>query len=87
MKVKPGFILRELSGEYVVVPVGEAGRDFNGMIRLNEPGAFLWKELTNGTEEASLADKLVERYEGVSEQTARDDVREFLDSIREVLDG
>lgn len=87
MKVKSGFILRELSGEYVVVPVGEAAQGFNGMIRLNETGAFLWKELTGGAGEEALADKLVERYEGVSEQTARDDVKEFLDSIREMLDG
>ena len=48
MKAKKGFILRRLGQEYMVVPIGEASKNLNGMIRMNETGAFLWKELENG---------------------------------------
>lgn len=85
MRLKPGFILHELGGEYVVVPVGEASRDFNGMVRLNETGAFLWKALQDGADEAALAEKVIERYDGVTAETARSDVKEFLESIREAM--
>lgn len=86
MKIKPGFIMRQLGGEYVVVPVGAASINFNGMLRLNETGAFLWKALSGGAGEDELVWKLLEEYEGVDEQTARTDVAEFLNIIRDVLD-
>ena len=45
IKAKKGFLLRRLGDEYMVVAIGEASRNFNGMIRMNETGAFYWKEL------------------------------------------
>lgn len=86
MKIKPGFILREMSGEYVVVAVGEAGQNFNGMLRLNETGAFLWRELVDGAETDELARKMARRYEGVSAKAATPDIEEFLESIRDMLE-
>lgn len=87
MKIKPGFILRQLAGENVVVPVGAAGASFNGMIRLNDTAALLWQELSAGTDEEQLVQKLLDACNGVDADTARADVREFLDSIRDALDG
>lgn len=43
MKIKDGFMLRKVGGQYVVVAFGEASRSFNGIIRLNETGKFLWE--------------------------------------------
>lgn len=87
MKIKPGFILRQLAGENVVVPVGAAGEAFNGMIRLNETGALLWRELSEGAEKDRLAEKLLESCDGVTREQALADVEEFLESIRDALDG
>ena len=44
MKIKEGFILRNVAGSFVVVPVGDATIDFNGMMNLNETGAFLFEK-------------------------------------------
>ena len=41
MKIKDGFMLRKVGGQNVVVAVGKASRDFNGIIRLNDTGKFL----------------------------------------------
>lgn len=87
MKIKPGFILRQLAGENVVVPVGTAGESFNGMIRLNEAGVLLWRELSEGAGKEALAEKLLETYDGVTREQALTDVGEFLESIRDALDG
>ena len=64
MKIKEGFILREVAGNYIVVAVGEAVKNFNGVINLNESGAFLWKILSQGVEnESQLVDALLGEYD------------------------
>ena len=70
MKVKEGFVLRSVAGSNVVVPVGAASVDFNGMITLNDSGAFLWRELEKGADVDSLTAALLREYE-VDEETAR----------------
>lgn len=45
MKIKEGFMLRQVAESWVVVPMRNEELDFNGMITLNETGAFLWKRL------------------------------------------
>ena len=42
MKIKDGFVLEEVGGSYLAVAVGECAGNFNGMVRLNGTGAFLW---------------------------------------------
>lgn len=86
IKARKGFILRRLGQEYMVVPVGEASKGFNGMIRMNETGAFYWQEIEKGTTEDRLVEKTQERFEDLDEETARRDVREFLETIQIALE-
>lgn len=81
LKVKKGFILRKLGTEHMAVAIGEASKDFNGMIRLNETGAFYWSEPEKGTTKEELVSKTLDKFEGVTEETALHDVEEFLDAI------
>ena len=83
MKIKSGFILRTIAGCNVVVTVGKRTLDFNGMINLNETGAFLWKQLEHETTEDALVLAVLENFEEVDEETARSSIREFLDTLRE----
>lgn len=82
MKLKEGFLLRQLAGEYVVVPVGEASLDLRGMITLNETGAFLWEQLQSEQTEQTLTDKLLADY-AVDEAQARRDVACFTEKLRQ----
>lgn len=86
LKAKKGFLLRKLGPEYMVVAIGEASKNFNGMIRMNETGAFYWKELENGTSEEDLVAKTLERFTDVDEETARHDVKAFLQTVDLALD-
>ena len=82
MKIKDGFILRQVADNYLVVAVGDAVKDFNGIINLNETGAFLWKILESGATEEELVKKLTEEYD-VTEETAKKDVGKFVAKLAE----
>ncbi len=81
MKIKSGFIMREIAGEYIVVPTGKAAIDFNGLITVNELGKFLWEELTSDTDEEKLVDRVLEEYE-IDRDTAALDVKEFVEQLQ-----
>ena len=87
LKAKKGFLLRKLGPEYMVVAIGEASKNFNGMIRMNETGAFYWKELEQGVTEDDLVAKTMARFTDVTKETARQDVQAFLQSISVALDS
>ncbi|MBE5733478.1 MAG: PqqD family protein [Clostridiales bacterium] len=82
MKIKDGFILREVAGNFIVVAVGSAVKQFNGVITLNEAGAFLWKRLQDGATETDLVNALLEEYE-VEKEVAEKDVKAFIQKVEE----
>lgn len=73
MKIKEGFILRSICGEYIVVGEGLAQVNFNKMLSLNESAAYLWKEV-EGKEftQEDLVALLLDKYEVSKEQAAAD---------------
>ena len=81
MKIKEGYILRQIAGEYVVIPSGE-DLDLNLMITLNETGSFLWERLAEGAEEEDLVKALLAEYD-VDEARARKAVEGFIANLRE----
>lgn len=82
MKTKKGFMLRSVGGMNVVVAVGKASEEFNGMITLNETGAFLWELLAKGAEYNELLTKLLEEYD-TDEASAKAGIDGFLKTARE----
>ncbi len=78
MKIKEGFVLREVAGNMVVVAVGEASRSFNGLITLNETGAFLWQILSKGATEDELVAAVLDEY-AVTDRMAKNDVKTFIE--------
>lgn len=82
MKIEKEFILREIAGDYVIVPTGKTALEFNGLITVNELGAFIWKKLQQEVTEDELIQDILEEYE-VDEETARNDVEEFLNKLTE----
>ena len=81
MKLKNGFILREVAGESVVIPTGDA-LDLNVMITLNETGCTLWKRLEQEAELADLTAALLAEYD-VDEATAAAAAEQFVAKLKE----
>ena len=79
MKLKDGFLLRQVAGQTVVLPTG-AELDLNMMITLNETGAFLWEQLQTETDEDALVAALLKEYD-VDEARARVCVRNFVEKL------
>ena len=48
MKIKGEFILREIAGDTILVPVGQTALQFNGMITLEPVGSLIWKDIEAG---------------------------------------
>ena len=80
MRIKEGYLLREVAGAHVVVPVGQV--DFDGMIKLNETGVILWKKLEQDTTKGALVEALLAEYE-VDRETAERDVTTYLAKLKE----
>ena len=80
LKLDKEYVLRQIGDDYVIVPVGKAALDFNGMITVNETGAFLWEQLVKGTSKEGLLETLMETYE-VTQEEAERDIVEFLDVL------
>ncbi len=80
MRIKNGFILRKISDTYVVVAVGEAAENFNGMISLNETGGFMWQAIADGKSEQEIVDAIMAEYE-VDIETAKADVAGFIQKM------
>lgn len=79
MKLKDGFLLRQVAGQTVVLPAG-GDLDLNMMITLNDTGSFLWKLLETETSEADLTAALLAEYD-VDAATAASAVAAFLEKL------
>ena len=83
LKIKKGFVLREVSGSYIVVAVGSASKEFKGLITLNETGAFLWEKLVSGNTKEGLVEAMLEEYDAPKEVIEKD-VNAF---VKMITDG
>lgn len=79
LRLKEGFLLREIAGRIVVVPVKDC-LDLNLMISLNSTGRFLWERLEKGASAQELKDALMEAYD-VSAAKAQTDVDAFIEKL------
>ncbi|MCX7714372.1 MAG: PqqD family protein [Clostridia bacterium] len=80
MRIREGFVLRQIGDSYVALATGSELVDFDAMISINETGAFLWNNLLEDTTFDELIQKLCGEYD-VDKQTASRDVKEFIQSL------
>ena len=80
MKIKNGFLLREVGSLAVVIAVGDKAKDFHKILTLNKTGAFLFKLLQNGADVGVLTTALCEEF-GVDKETAEKDTTAFLEKL------
>lgn len=81
MKLKEGFVLRQVAGETVVIPSGD-DMDLNLMITLNETGQFLWEQLEEEKSQEQLVQAVLAEYD-VEEEAARVHVAAFVERLKE----
>ena len=80
MKLKKGYIMKELAGRYVVLPGGGEPEGFQGMIQMNVTGGFLWECLSEERTKQELIDLFLEKYDA-SREDAEADVNTFIENL------
>lgn len=80
MRINKEFVLREIAGDYIIIPTGATVLEFNGLITVNEVGVTLWKMLQEEVSIDQLVQGILAEYE-VEEEVAREDILEFLDTL------
>ncbi len=80
MKLKSGFITREMDDEQIMV---SAGGDFSGLVRSNKTAAFIVDCLGTDTTQEEIIKKMLEKYDA-SEEIITEDVKNILDTLRSI---
>ena len=85
MRIKEGFEIQNVCGEYIIVPAGVENVDYSRIISLNETAAYLWESVA--TKEAFTIDDLValllNEYD-VEESVAREDCGMIIERWKEM---
>lgn len=82
MRINKEYVLREIAGDYIIIPVGKTVLEFNGLITVNEVGVSLWKMLQEEVTLEDLVNGILAEYD-VEEETARKDIQEFIEKLIE----
>lgn len=80
MKIKDGFIKRQVVGKWVVVPTEKLSKQYNGIIELNETANKIWEGLVKGLSPEEIATSIVEEFE-VSYENALTDINKMIEDM------
>ena len=80
MKIKEGFVVREIAGQSVVIAVGAASKIFNGIIKLNETGKIIWTKLAEGVGKEETVEAILAEYD-VDRATVEKDYDNFVNTL------
>lgn len=83
MKIREGFIARDVGNKTFVVAVGELSKSFNAIITLNETGKCIWLALEKGATEEEIVQKLLLEFEGAEKEKLEQDVKAFIQKLAE----
>lgn len=80
MRIRDGYVLREVAGTFVIISTGSENLDFKGVITVNEVGALIWKGVEAGKSKDEIVDKILSEYD-VQKEIASADMDEFLEQL------
>ncbi len=82
MQINKDFTIQKVGASYVAVPVGKTSQTMHCMVRMNDTGAFLWKQMAEkDCTEAELVEALLAEYE-VDRETAEKDVHAIVTTLQ-----
>lgn len=81
MKIREGFVVREIQDAIIAVPTGDLVKEFHSVINLNKKAEFLWNLLENEITFDDLVVKLIENY-NVDIEKAKSDAEKFVNQLK-----
>ena len=79
MKIKNGYTLRGIADSFIVVPT-EGDITLDGIITLNESGAFLFNVMQEDVTKERMLEKMLAEYK-IDATTAQKDIDIFLERL------
>lgn len=83
MKLKYNFVTNEVADKIVAVAVGADLEKFNGFIKMNDTGAYIFNMLKNDMTEDEIVEAMKKDYEDATEQEIRETVSEFVGKLKD----
>lgn len=85
MKLSEGYLVKEIAGSYVLLPVGQNVVDYQHILHVNETGYFIVSQLKTEVTYDNLLERLVVAYEADAEdkEALKADLDAFLEKLRE----
>lgn len=82
MKLKDGLILREVAGQYVIVPTGKRVQEITNIVYISSSAAYLWDYMKDHEfEKEDLVKRIMKHFSGVTEEQAAADIDRFLKTL------
>lgn len=81
MKINDNFIVKNIAGEIVLIPTGNASQYFNGLISTNSVAGFIWEHMESCSSPEEMVQLVIKAYD-VEEKRARKEVLSFLDTLK-----
>ena len=82
MKLKDQLLLREVAGQYVIVPTGKRVQEVTNIVYISASAAYLWDYMKDHEfEKEDLVQRIMEHYDGVTKEKAAEDIDKFLKTL------
>lgn len=79
VKIKSDLVLREVAGQYVIVPIGKRVQEVTSIVYISSSAAYLWDYMTHNEFEVNdLVKRVLNHYDGVTEDIVRRDVEAYI---------
>lgn len=82
MKIKEGFVMREVANQKMLIATGKASESFRGMIKLNDSAASIFKMLQEGLSCEKIIDEIANTY-AVSKDEAKNDIESLITVLKD----
>lgn len=83
MKLKYNFVSNEVADKIVAVAVGDDLQKFNGFIKMNDTGAYIFNMLKNDVTEEEIVAAMKKDYSDATEEEIRESVNEFVGKLKD----
>jgi hypothetical protein len=81
MKIKDGFILKDVAGSKIVIATGAQRINFNGVITFNDVGAEVFNMLDGTNSVEDIVSKISADY-NVDSNIVKNDVEKLIEKMR-----
>ena len=81
-KIKGSYVLRQIAGEYLAVPISNEADDAANIVILNPVSQLIWCKLENGATFDEILAVVTTEFD-VSKEDATADIKEFLAGLEQ----